>query len=56
VPQHKLGLGKSKVLILRIPVEWWDQLERLHAEGHPPARDLIRDALGAFLRKVKPHG
>lgn len=49
----RLGIGKSKVLIVRIPTEWWDALEGMHRDGAPPPRDLIREGVESVLRKAK---
>lgn len=46
---RKLGRSKSKVLILRIPIEWWDELEKLK----PPPRETIRMAIKKELGKKK---
>lgn len=43
---RKLGKGKSMVLILRIPIEWWDLLEK----KKDPPRETIRKAIKKHLK------
>lgn len=50
---RRLGESRSKVLIIRIPVEWWDSLERIERKRHEAPRDLIREAIGDFLDEKK---
>ena len=49
----RLGKGKSKVLIIRIPVEWWEALQVMELRGNPPPRDVIREALEIYLERAK---
>jgi predicted DNA-binding protein len=53
MPGPRLGMGRSKVLIIRIPQEWWEALEGMGTLSSSPPRELIREAIGSYLRKAK---
>lgn len=52
MPPRRLGEGKSKVLILRIPIETWLKLLEREKRLDIPAREQIRNAVYTFLERV----
>jgi hypothetical protein len=50
---RKLTFALTKILIIRIPAEWWEALEGMHRRGAPPPRVLIREAIEEFLVRAK---
>lgn len=46
--RSRIGKEASKTLVVRIPGEWWGELERM-ADAKNPIRELVREAVKRFI-------